>query len=98
MPFKVRFIDNVDEPLRTVDANQEFLASLGRITTDFPPVHTCSTGWKFEGFYNGPTSIAYLFYRLSHVFPDILDVLTVELLTHIAVRFRAVLQHYLGIS
>ncbi|KAI1088612.1 hypothetical protein F5B19DRAFT_411733 [Rostrohypoxylon terebratum] len=64
-----RFIVNEDETLRIVDANQEFLASLDRLTTDFPPVHTCSTGWKFEGFYNGPTSIAYLFYRLSQIFP-----------------------------
>ncbi|XDG08271.1 hypothetical protein ABKA04_007886 [Annulohypoxylon sp. FPYF3050] len=72
MPPSPRFIVNHEDlkNLRTVDANQEFLASLGRITTDFPPVHTCSTGWKFEGLYNGPTSIAYLFYRLSQIFPD----------------------------
>ncbi|KAI0882337.1 uncharacterized protein GGS22DRAFT_196036 [Annulohypoxylon maeteangense] len=65
-----RFIANADETFRTVDANKELLASLYRITTHYPPVHTCSTGWKFEGFYNGPTSIAYLFYRLSQIFPD----------------------------
>ncbi|KAI2469819.1 hypothetical protein F4781DRAFT_206307 [Annulohypoxylon bovei var. microspora] len=66
-----RFICNDHETLRTVDANEELLASLDRITTHYPPVHTCSTGWKFEGFYNGPTSIAYLFYRLSQIFPDL---------------------------
>ncbi|KAI1209289.1 uncharacterized protein F4807DRAFT_427868 [Annulohypoxylon truncatum] len=65
-----RFIVNDDETPRTVDANRELLASLDRITTHWPPVHTCSTGWKFQGFYNGPTSIAYLFYRLSQIFPD----------------------------
>ncbi|KAL7620530.1 hypothetical protein AAE478_009525 [Parahypoxylon ruwenzoriense] len=64
-----RFFTNPTEPLRTVDADQELLASLERLTTYNPPVHTCSTGWSFPGFYNGPTSIAYLFYRLSQLFP-----------------------------
>ncbi|KAI1100318.1 hypothetical protein F4804DRAFT_348640 [Jackrogersella minutella] len=66
-----RFFVNSSETLRTVDAHQELLASLDRITTYNPPVHTCSTGWKFQGFYSGPTSVAYLFYRLSQIFPDL---------------------------
>lgn len=49
----------------------ELLASLERISTFNPPVQTCSTGWTFHGFYAGPTSIAYLFYRLSLLYPDI---------------------------
>ncbi|KAI0169373.1 hypothetical protein GGR52DRAFT_593141 [Hypoxylon sp. FL1284] len=66
-----RFFVNPETPLRTVDANQELLASLDRITTHNPPVHTCSTGWTFQGLYSGPTSVAYLFYRLSQKFPDL---------------------------
>lgn len=66
-----RFFPHHDRPLRTVDAHQELLASLTRITTESPPVHTCSTGWVFRGFYAGPTSVAYLFWRLSRVYgPD----------------------------
>ena len=33
-------------------------------------MQTCSTGWSFHGFYTGPTSIAYLFYRLSLLYPE----------------------------
>jgi hypothetical protein len=49
----------------SIDYHQELLASLSRINLYNPPVQTCSTGWSFSGFYSGPTSIAYLFYRLS---------------------------------
>ncbi|KAI1262948.1 hypothetical protein F5Y18DRAFT_395527 [Xylariaceae sp. FL1019] len=51
--------------------HQELIASLARITTTTPPVHTCSTGWSFSGFYTGPTSIALLFYKLSQIYPDL---------------------------
>ena len=50
----------------------ELLASLSRINALHPPVHTCSTGWRFRGIYSGPTSIAYLFLRLSEHFPDLM--------------------------
>ena len=49
----------------------ELLASLSRINTFNPPVQTCSTGWTFHGLYAGPTSIAFLFYRLSQIYPDL---------------------------
>ncbi|OAG38795.1 hypothetical protein AYO21_06990 [Fonsecaea monophora] len=52
-------------------AYQELLASLTRINTHNPPVQTCSTGWTFHGLYYGPTSVAYLFYRLSQFYPDL---------------------------
>ncbi|KAI0828122.1 hypothetical protein F5Y06DRAFT_225912 [Hypoxylon sp. FL0890] len=71
MSSSSRFFINPSETLRTADANKELLSSLDRITTYNPPVHTCSTGWTFQGFYSGPTSIAYLFYRLSQIFPDL---------------------------
>lgn len=56
----------------SIDYHQELLASLSRINLYNPPVQTCSTGWSFSGFYSGPTSIAYLFYRLSSIYPDLL--------------------------
>ncbi|KAK7992969.1 hypothetical protein PG996_012008 [Apiospora saccharicola] len=57
--------------LRSPTPYKELLACLGRITTLNPPVHTCSTGWAFHGFYSGPTSIAYLFWRLSILYPEL---------------------------
>lgn len=59
---------SIDAP---IDYHEELLASLSRINTYNPPVQTCSTGWKFSGFYAGPTSVAYLFYRLSEIYPDL---------------------------
>ncbi|KAI1434601.1 hypothetical protein GGR50DRAFT_393369 [Xylaria sp. CBS 124048] len=63
------YFDNLESPLLAVDPHTELQASLKRITRSWPPVHTCSTGWRFEGFYSGPTSIAFLFYRLSLIYP-----------------------------
>ncbi|KAK8131636.1 hypothetical protein PG984_008074 [Apiospora sp. TS-2023a] len=57
--------------LRTPAPHKELLACLDRITALNPPVHTCSTGWDFHGFYSGPTSIAYLFWRLSLLYPEL---------------------------
>jgi hypothetical protein len=53
------------------DAHQQLLASLTRINTYNPPVQTCSTGWKFHGLYYGPTSVAYLFFRLSQLYTNL---------------------------
>ncbi|KAI1798764.1 hypothetical protein F4811DRAFT_163619 [Daldinia bambusicola] len=64
-----RFFPNPSAPLRTADAKAELLASLDRITSLHPPVHTCSTSWPFQGFYSGPTSIAFLFFRLHQILP-----------------------------
>lgn len=66
-----RYFANPKEPLRAASPHDELLASLSRINAYNPPVHTCSTGWTFHGFYMGPTSIAYLFYRLSLIYPDL---------------------------
>ncbi|KAK8068795.1 hypothetical protein PG994_005411 [Apiospora phragmitis] len=57
--------------LRTPAPHDELLASLERINAFNPPVHTCSTNWSFHGFYTGPTSVAYLFHRLSQLYPDL---------------------------
>ncbi|KAI0594100.1 hypothetical protein F4775DRAFT_575280 [Biscogniauxia sp. FL1348] len=71
MATESRYFANPDEPLRSVDARRELLASLDRINTHNPPVQTCSTGWSFGGLYTGPTSVAYLFFQLSRIYPDL---------------------------
>ncbi|KAI3328959.1 hypothetical protein HD806DRAFT_548201 [Xylariaceae sp. AK1471] len=66
-----RYFENPSTSSRTVDIPKELLASLKRLTKSHPPVHTCSTDWSFSGLYTGPTSIAFLFYRLSQIYPDL---------------------------
>ncbi|KAJ9603537.1 hypothetical protein H2200_011723 [Cladophialophora chaetospira] len=66
-----RYLDNDQIPSRQADAHAELIASLTRINTYNPPVQTCSTGWTFHGLYYGPTSVAYLFFRLSQLYPDL---------------------------
>lgn len=50
--------------------HNNLLTSLTTINTHNPPVHTCSTGWSFNGLLSGPTSIAYLFWKLSNLYPE----------------------------
>lgn len=71
MTSRPRHFENNTAPRRRSNAHEELLASLTRITLYNPPVQTCSTGWKFHGLYYGPTSVAYLFFRLSHLYPDL---------------------------
>lgn len=71
MPPEARYYQNPGSPLSHLDYHTELLASLGRINIYNPPVATCSTGWRFSGLYSGPTGIAYLFYRLSELYPDL---------------------------
>ncbi|KAI1280948.1 hypothetical protein F5Y07DRAFT_313579 [Xylaria sp. FL0933] len=66
-----RYFKNPTAPRRTVDAHNELIASLKRVTKSHPPVHTCSTSWSFSGLYSGPTSIAFLCYRLSQIYPNL---------------------------
>lgn len=70
MSSEVRFFHNQITTLPPLDCRSELLRSLERINTYNPPVHTCSTGWSFNGFYCGPTSVALLFYKLSLIYPD----------------------------
>lgn len=66
-----RYIKHSNLPSTQAEAHAELLASLTRINAYNPPVQTCSTGWGFSGFYQGPTSVAYLFYRLGQIYgPD----------------------------
>ncbi|KAI1368058.1 hypothetical protein F5Y08DRAFT_21734 [Xylaria arbuscula] len=71
MARSARYFDNLMESMINVDPHRELIASLRRIVNLHPPVHTCSTSWLFSGLYSGPTSIAFLFYRLSRIFPDL---------------------------
>ncbi|EXJ73748.1 uncharacterized protein A1O5_03510 [Cladophialophora psammophila CBS 110553] len=71
MSSSSRHFHNDKAPSRRADAHEELLASLTRINTYNPPVQTCSTGWTFHGLYYGPTSVAYLFFRLSQLYPDL---------------------------
>jgi hypothetical protein len=69
--FDGRYFINNGESLPIPNFHEELLESLTRINLYNPPVHTCSTGWRFQGFFQGPTSIAYLFYKLSTIYPDL---------------------------
>lgn len=66
-----RFYSVSSTPTSKPDYHAELLASLERINALKPPVHTCSTGWRFAGLYRGPTSIACLFFRLSRLTPSL---------------------------
>lgn len=66
-----RCLPTPTSPISKPDYDAELLLSLERINTFNPPVQTCSTGWRFAGLYRGPTSIAYLFFRLSHTHPSL---------------------------
>jgi Lanthionine synthetase C-like protein len=67
-----RYLHNNEHLLQPADSHEELLASLTRINLYNPPVQTCSTGWTFDGFYAGPTSIAYLFFRLHTIYPELM--------------------------
>ncbi|KAK5279360.1 hypothetical protein LTR40_007917 [Exophiala xenobiotica] len=71
MSVRGRHYRNEEVPSRRADAHKELIDSLTRINTYNPPVQTCSTGWTFHGLYYGPTSVAYLFFRLSQVHPHL---------------------------
>ena len=57
--------------LTTQEAYSELLQSLDRILHDYPAT---SSSWRptFSGFYAGPTSISFLFFSLSNLFPDLI--------------------------
>ena len=56
-----------DAPLGQRDAHKQLLASLDRLITEHPP-HKIPPG---GGLYYGPISVAYLFYALHNVYPDL---------------------------
>lgn len=66
-----RYSVNNGEKLPKPNYHEELIESLTRINLYNPPVHTCSTGWRLQGFFQGPTSIAYLFYKLFLLYPDL---------------------------
>ena len=66
-----RYFEDDKAPSLPINPREELIACLTRINTYNPPVQTCSTGWKFHGLYCGPTSVAYLFFRLSLLYPHL---------------------------
>jgi lantibiotic modifying enzyme len=59
-----RCIPNDDSSLKTVDAHQELVKSLSRIVQGQP-------AQPGTGLYAGSTSISYLFWRLSQIYPEL---------------------------
>lgn len=56
-----------DAPLARRDPHKQLLSSLGRLITEHPPHHVEPGG----GLYYGPISVAYLFYALHNLYPDL---------------------------
>ncbi|KAF2465064.1 uncharacterized protein BDR25DRAFT_92756 [Lindgomyces ingoldianus] len=56
-----------DAELARRDPQKQLMASLNRLITDYPP-HRIPPG---GGLYYGPISIAYLFYALHNLYPDL---------------------------
>jgi hypothetical protein len=71
MSYGQQTLKPVLPPILHEEPKKELLASLERINRYRPPVQTCSTNWVFEGLSRGPTSVAYLFLRLSVLYPDL---------------------------
>lgn len=57
-----------DAELSRREPHKQLLASLNRLISDYPP-HQIPPG---GGLYYGPISVAYLFYALHNVYPDLL--------------------------
>lgn len=57
-----------DADLSRREPHKQLLASLNRLITDYPP-HQIPPG---GGLYYGPISVAYLFYALHNIYPDML--------------------------
>ncbi|KAI9754559.1 MAG: hypothetical protein M4579_004659 [Chaenotheca gracillima] len=66
-----RYFRNDPSQVVEVDAHEELLAALNAIITKCPPDQTPRRGWHCVGLYAGPTSAAYLFYRLSQIYPSL---------------------------
>ena len=62
--------DKLQQPPEA-DAEAELLASLNAIVTTDPPQATYGSH-DLQGLYAGPTSVAFLFFHLSRVRPDLL--------------------------
>ncbi|OAK93594.1 hypothetical protein IQ06DRAFT_299084 [Phaeosphaeriaceae sp. SRC1lsM3a] len=55
-----------DAPLARRDPHKQLLASLDRLINDYPPHHVPPGG----GLYYGPISVAFLFYALHKLYPE----------------------------
>jgi hypothetical protein len=68
-----RYFDNTNHsqhtPLSPDEASSELGRSLNKIVNEYPP--HASRHHKLVGFYSGPTSISFLFFALSNLFPNL---------------------------
>ncbi|KAI9867357.1 MAG: hypothetical protein M1813_008915 [Trichoglossum hirsutum] len=70
MPSTDRYIKNNSTNLLQADAHENLLASLDSIVTHSPPdPASFPSRHSYTGLYYGPTSIGYLFLRLSSFYP-----------------------------
>jgi lantibiotic modifying enzyme len=56
-----------DAPLARRDPHKQLMSSLDRLITEYPPHHVPAGG----GLYYGPISVAFLFYALHRIYPDL---------------------------
>ena len=69
-----RYFPNQDHQhlptLSPEEAYSELISSLDKLLTEYSPTNSFR-GRKFSGFYVGPSSISFLFFALSRLFPDV---------------------------
>lgn len=63
-----RYFPN-DAPLAREDPHPNLVASLTRILEEEPPGYDPAREWDDDGLFRGPSSIAYLFFKLSQTHP-----------------------------
>lgn len=66
-----RHFPNNSGQLRRADSRLELITSLKSIIAVCPPDKPPPDGWSFSGLYCGPTSTAFLFFKLSLTHPDL---------------------------
>ncbi|OKL62502.1 hypothetical protein UA08_02539 [Talaromyces atroroseus] len=67
-----RYFNNSTTTLRTIpNPRQELIASLTKLVRHCPPLNYRGRIGRAKGLFTGPTSIAYLFLRLSNTHPDL---------------------------
>ena len=71
MPHAPRYFANDPQTLERADPHKVLLKTLTIIVTQCSPQTGPPWGWDYSGLYSGPTSTAYLFYRLSLTHPGL---------------------------
>lgn len=66
-----RYLRNSSSVQQQSNPQQELIASLTAITSNCPPSHNGKYSNRVKGLFSGPTSIAYLFFKVSATHPDL---------------------------